>query len=446
MKSSKLNVLVVDDSHDMLDLLRRNLNEMNINPFASDSVVNAIEIIENSQLDLVITDLKMPGIGGVQLVRYIAQHYPELPVLVISGYPNVESAVEVMKLGALEYLVKPFTFEELETTIHSVLNQKGIKQNDPLLKSDEKESKTDSFYGIIGRSDTMQNLFASIERTKNNRATVLISGESGTGKEMVARAIHYNSKFSSAPFVPVNCGAIPENLMESELFGHLKGAFTGATTNRVGFFQAADKGTLFLDEISNTSLMVQAKLLRAIQEKEVVMLGDVKSQKIDVRIISATNTDLTEQIEKGNFREDLYYRLNIVTIHIPSLRERKEDIPLLVRFFNQKYSKENEKAALKISAKVMDALNNYNWPGNVRELENFVHRLVVMNDLKVSMEEVPNYMKMNNPKVAQAKDQLSLAEMEKQYILKVLRQTNNNKTQAAKILEIDRKTLREKLK
>jgi two-component system response regulator HydG len=446
MKSSKLNVLVVDDSHDMLDLLRRNLNEMNINPFASDSVVNAIEIIENSQLDLVITDLKMPGIGGVQLVRYIAQHYPELPVLVISGYPNVESAVEVMKLGALEYLVKPFTFEELETTIHSVLNQKGIKQNDPLLKSDEKESKTDSFYGIIGRSDTMQNLFASIERTKNNRATVLISGESGTGKEMVARAIHYNSKFSSAPFVPVNCGAIPEYLMESELFGHLKGAFTGATTNRVGFFQAADKGTLFLDEISNTSLMVQAKLLRAIQEKEVVMLGDVKSQKIDVRIISATNTDLTEQIEKGNFREDLYYRLNIVTIHIPSLRERKEDIPLLVRFFNQKYSKENEKAALKISAKVMDALNNYNWPGNVRELENFVHRLVVMNDLKVSMEEVPNYMKMNNPKVAQAKDQLSLAEMEKQYILKVLRQTNNNKTQAAKILEIDRKTLREKLK
>src|SRR5690554_3588270 len=353
MNSKKLNVLVVDDSHDMLDLLRRNLNEMNINPYASDSVVSAIEIIENSELDLVITDLKMPGIGGVQLVRYIAQHYPQLPVLVISGYPNVETAVEVMKLGALEYLVKPFTYEELENAIQLVLSQSESQSSHEELQKDEVvKEPIDSFHGIIGRSDAMQNLFASIERTKNNRATVLINGESGTGKEMVARAIHYNSRFSSAPFVPVNCGAIPDGLMESELFGHLKGAFTGATTNRVGFFQAADQGTLFLDEISNTSLMVQAKLLRAIQEKEVVMLGDVKSQKVEVRIISATNTDLSEQIEKGNFREDLYYRLNIVTINIPPLRERKEDIPLLVRFFNQKYSRENEKEPLKISAKV----------------------------------------------------------------------------------------------
>ncbi|MAC95682.1 MAG: sigma-54-dependent Fis family transcriptional regulator [Flavobacteriales bacterium] len=447
MNSKKLNVLVVDDSHDMLDLLRRNLNEMNINPYASDSVVSAIEIIENSELDLVITDLKMPGIGGVQLVRYIAQHYPQLPVLVISGYPNVETAVEVMKLGALEYLVKPFTYEELENAIQLVLSQSETQSSHEDIQKDEVvKEPIDSFHGIIGRSDAMQSLFASIERTKNNRATVLINGESGTGKEMVARAIHYNSRFSSAPFVPVNCGAIPDGLMESELFGHLKGAFTGATTNRVGFFQAADQGTLFLDEISNTSLMVQAKLLRAIQEKEVVMLGDVKSQKVEVRIISATNTDLSEQIEKGNFREDLYYRLNIVTINIPPLRERKEDIPLLVRFFNQKYSRENEKEPLKISAKVMDALNNYNWPGNVRELENFVHRLVIMNDRKVDIEQIPSYMKMNQPKDLEKGELLSLAEMEKAYIQRVLLQTNNNKTQAAKILGIDRKTLREKLK
>tara|TARA_R110002072_G_scaffold45662_3_gene127182 strand:- start:2288 stop:3628 length:1341 start_codon:yes stop_codon:yes gene_type:complete len=446
MNSSKLNVLVVDDSHDMLDLLRRNLNEMNINPYASDSVVSAIEIIENSQLDLVITDLKMPGIGGIQLVRYISQHYSELPVLVISGYPNIENAVEVMKLGALEYLVKPFTFEELETAVHSVLNQKGIKQNVFLQQNEEAENQIDSFHGIIGRSDAMQSLYASIERTKNNQATVLISGESGTGKEMVARAIHYNSKFSSAPFVPVNCGAIPDNLIESELFGHVKGAFTGAISNRVGFFQAADKGTLFLDEISNTTSMVQAKLLRAIQEKEVVMLGDTKTQKVDVRIISATNKSLTDQIEKGNFREDLYYRLNIITINIPPLRERKEDIPLLVRFFNQKYSEENEKAPLKISAKVMDALNNYNWPGNVRELENFIHRLVVMHDHKVDINEIPPYMKMEDPRVKNANELLSLAEMERKHILNVLKQMNNNKTQAAKVLGIDRKTLREKLK
>src|SRR5690606_35170092 len=221
-----------------------------------------------------------------------------------------------------------------------------------------------SFHGIIGKSKPMQKLYSAIEKTKNNRATVLITGESGTGKEMVARAIHYNSVFSSSPFVPVNCGAIPDQLLESELFGHMKGAFTGATNSRAGFFQAANGGTLFLDEISNASLAVQAKLLRVIQDKEITMLGATKSQKIDVRLISASNAMLDEQMKKGTFREDLYYRLNVITIHIPPLRDRKEDIPLLIDYFNKRYCKEYDKKLLKISKQIKGILSTYTWPGN----------------------------------------------------------------------------------
>jgi len=439
--NSKLSVLLVDDSHDMLELLRRNMNNLGLNPFATSTVVDAIEILETTPIDLVITDLNMPEIGGIQLVKYMSHHYAKIPILVITGYPNVQDAVEVMKLGALEYLVKPFTFDELQEAINKVLSRS--------ISSIKKETNTEiieSFHGIIGRSPSMQKLFATIEKTKNNKATVLISGESGTGKEMVARAIHYNSSFSSAPFVPVNCGAIPEQLLESELFGHLKGAFTGATTNRIGFFQAADGGTLFLDEITNASMAVQAKLLRAIQEKEVTMLGGTKSQKINVRIITATNSNINEMILNNTFREDLFYRLNVISIAIPPLRERKEDITLLIDAFNEKFSKENGKNPLKINSKIKSILAKYTWPGNIRELENFIHRLVIMSDKTVEINDVPDYMKMNVPASLNDSNLLSLAEVEKKHIKKVLNATNNNKTKAAEILGIDRKTLREKLK
>ena len=439
--NSKLSVLLVDDSHDMLELLRRNMNDLGLNPFATSTVVDAIEILETTPIDLVITDLNMPEIGGIQLVKYMSQHYTKTPILVITGYPKVEDAVEVIKLGALEYLVKPFTFDELQESIKKVLSQ-----NLSVAKEDESIEVVTSFHGIIGRSAVMQKLFATIEKTKNNKATVLISGESGTGKEMVARAIHYNSSFSSAPFVPVNCGAIPEQLLESELFGHVKGAFTGATTNRIGFFQAADGGTLFLDEITNASMAVQAKLLRAIQEKEVTMLGDTKAQKINVRIITATNANITEQVLNNTFREDLYYRLNVISISIPPLRERKEDIELLINAFNEKFSKETGKKPLKIKANIKAVLTKYSWPGNIRELENFIHRLVVMNDKTVDIGDIPDYMKMNVPHSSKEASILSLAEVEKKHIEKVLIATENNKTKAAEILGIDRKTLREKLK
>jgi two-component system response regulator HydG len=439
--NSKLSVLLVDDSHDMLELLRRNMNNLGLNPFATSTVVDAIEILENTPIDLVITDLNMPQIGGIQLVKYMSQHYAKIPILVITGYPNVQDAVEVMKLGALEYLVKPFTFDELQESINKVLSQKL-----PKILEEAEDEIIESFHGIIGKSAPMQKLFATIEKTKNNKATVLISGESGTGKEMVARAIHYNSSFSSAPFVPVNCGAIPEQLLESELFGHVKGAFTGATTNRIGFFQAADGGTLFLDEITNASMAVQAKLLRAIQEKEVTMLGATKSQKINVRIITATNSNIGEMIANNTFREDLFYRLNVISIDIPPLRERKEDINLLTDTFNLKFSKESGKKPLKINSKIKSILTSYTWPGNIRELENFIHRLVIMNDKSVDIDDIPNYMKMNAPVNLNNNNLLSLAEVEKKYIEKVLLTTNNNKTKAAEILGIDRKTLREKLK
>jgi DNA-binding NtrC family response regulator len=438
---NRKTVLIVDDSKPMLELIRRSTSLMGLNPFAAHNVIDAIEILENTDIDLVITDMNMPGIGGEQLVRYISQHYSAIPVLVVTGYPDVRNAVTVMQLGAIEYLIKPFTMEELESAISKVL-EKQLHQS-PTSKTEL--NYPDVFHGMIGKSDAMKRLFSIIDKTKNNLASVLITGESGTGKEMVARAIHYNSKNASAPFVAVNCGAIPDQLLESELFGHLKGAFTGANQTRVGFFQAANGGTLFLDEITNATPAVQAKLLRAIQEKEVTMLGDVKSMKVNLRLISASNVDFQESIHNKDFREDLYYRLNVITIHIPALRERTEDIPLLVQYFNQRFSKEYHKPIPKIPKPVMQLLEVYAWPGNVRELENLIHRLVILCENEINMELIPDHMKMNLKKKTSTAKLISLKEMEKQHILHVLSQVGNNKSKAAAILGIDRKTLRSKL-
>lgn len=437
---SSHSILVVDDNRDLLELIRRQLNAIGVNPFISDNVLDAIEILDNTKIDLLITDMNMPNISGDQLVRYASEHHPELPTLVITGYPNVDSAVHVMKLGAVEYLIKPFTEEELYTVITKILPKKeaGVAK--------VAEKKRDSFMGIIGASDSMQQLYDIIERTKSNKATVLISGESGTGKELVARAIHYNSDYSSAPFVPVNCGAIPEQLIESELFGHIKGSFTGAISNRAGFFQAANGGTIFLDEISNTSLELQAKLLRVIQDKEVTALGSEKSQKIDVRILAATNVNIWDLIAQGKFREDLYYRLNVISINIPPLRERNGDINKLIQFFTKKFCKDLGKKKLKFAKGVVNTLEKYSWPGNVREMENFIQRLVIMTDGEVTMTDIPDYMKMKIDQVESEQEFLSLAEHELKYIKKVLIATGNNKSEAARILNIDRKTLREKLK
>ena len=435
------SVLLVDDSRDMLELLRRYMNGMGLTPFTTNNVVDAIDVLEQGPVDLVITDLNMPEVSGTQLVRYVAQHFPRIPVLVITGFPDVHVAVEVMKHGAVEFLVKPVTEAELRTAVEKVLGTNTGEVADVT-----SETLPTAVHGIIGRSPGMQEVFRIIERTRTNSATILVSGESGTGKEVIARAIHYNSDRSTAPFLAVNCGAIPDQLLESELFGHTKGAFTGAATNRVGFFQAADGGTLFLDEIGNATPAAQAKLLRAVQEKEVTMLGGTKPQRVNVRLISASNSDLNEMVRTGTFREDLYYRLNLINIQLPPLRDRVEDIPLLINHFNTKFSKDMGKKPLRISASVLDVLQAYAWPGNVRELENFIHRLVIMKDTTVAMDDIPDTMKMVGPERPDYGALRTLAEVERQYIQRVLESTGQNKTKAAEILGIDRKTLREKLK
>jgi len=435
------SVLLVDDSRDMLELLRRYMNGMGLTPFTTNNVVDAIDVLEQGPVDLVITDLNMPEVSGTQLVRYVAQHFPQIPALVITGFPDVHVAVEVMKHGAVEFLVKPVTEAELRTAVEKVLGTNTEEVADVT-----SETLPTAVHGIIGRSPGMQEVFRIIERTRTNSATILVSGESGTGKEVIARAIHYNSDRSTAPFLAVNCGAIPDQLLESELFGHTKGAFTGAATNRVGFFQAADGGTLFLDEIGNATPAAQAKLLRAVQEKEVTMLGGTKPQRVNVRLISASNSDLNEMVRTGTFREDLYYRLNLINIQLPPLRDRAEDIPLLINHFNTKFSKDMGKKPLRISASVLDVLQAYAWPGNVRELENFIHRLVIMKDTTVAMDDIPDTMKMVGPERPDYGALRTLAEVERQYIQRVLESTGQNKTKAAEILGIDRKTLREKLK
>ncbi|MEZ4924304.1 MAG: sigma-54 dependent transcriptional regulator [Crocinitomicaceae bacterium] len=440
MDSSR-SILVVDDNRDLLELIRRQLNAIGVNPFISDNVIDAIEILDNTKIDLLITDMNMPNISGDQLVRYASEHHPGLPTLVITGYPNVDSAVHVMKLGAIEYLIKPFTEEELYKVIAKILPKKETEVATKVV-----EKKRDSFMGIIGASESMQQLYDTIERTKSNKATVLISGESGTGKELVARAIHYNSDYSSAPFVPVNCGAIPEQLIESELFGHIKGSFTGAISNRAGFFQAANGGTIFLDEISNTSLELQAKLLRVIQDKQVTALGSEKSQQIDVRILAATNVNIWDLISQGKFREDLYYRLNVISINIPPLRARSGDINKLIHFFSKKFCRDLGKKKLVFAKGVLNTLEKYAWPGNVREMENFIQRIVIMTDGEVTMNDIPEYMKMKIDQTESDQNFLTLEEYEKKYIRKVLVAVGNNKSEAARILNIDRKTLRDKLK
>jgi DNA-binding NtrC family response regulator len=402
--------------------------------------MEAIKILGTTVVDLVITDLKMPGASGMELIRHIRENFKDVEVMMITGYPTIETAVKAVKSGAEEYLTKPFTDTELFSAVERVLEKVHMHRvtHPPWHRSQK------SPYGLVGESEAMQKVFSAIAKAASTSVTTLITGESGTGKELVARAIHYNSPRSSAPFVPVNCGAIPVELLESELFGHIKGAFTGATETRAGFFQTADGGTIFLDEISETSFSMQVKLLRVLQDKEVNMVGSPRPRKVDVRILASTNKDLPNLVEKGLFREDLYFRLNVITIDIPSLRERGKDILLLTQYFAEKFAEELGKPKLTFSENALSVLKNYHWPGNVRELENVVQRLVVMAEGNlIEVPDLPSLMRFS----ALQKTGLNrtLFEVETEYIRNVLTSVGGNKTRAAEILGIDRKTLREKL-
>ncbi|WP_369765468.1 sigma-54-dependent transcriptional regulator [Flavobacterium sp. WC2429] len=443
MKLKKENILIVDDNYDMLELLHRNLKAQNFHTYKASSVTEAIEILKLSTIDLLITDLQMPGINGIELIKYVREHFPLIPKLVITGFPSVDSAVEAVKSGAIDYLAKPFTNEELKKAVQNLIDSKEkINNSIAVVKSLSVDTNME-YAGIVGQSQQIVELIDLIQRVKDNRATILIQGESGTGKELVARAIHYKGIFSSKPFIAVNCGAIPENLMESELFGYVKGAFTGANETRGGFFQAADGGTIFLDEIGTAPLNVQTRLLRVLQEKEVCMIGSQKAQKVELRIITATNNDLYEMSNNGSFREDLYYRLNVVNIETPPLRLRKDDIKLLLTTFLTKYGNEYNKPNITISDKVIKVLLRHSWPGNVRELENVVQRMIIMSNEQIEVSDVPEYLKYPMP--FEKEELKSLKDIEKAHILKVLLAVDNNKTRAAEILQIDRKTLRQKL-
>jgi two-component system response regulator HydG len=437
----KARVLIVDDSANTLEVLQRNLTASGYQVFTAPGVSEAIEILGKTQLDLVITDLKMPNISGMDLVRHIRENFRDTEVMMITGYPSIEGAVEAIKTGAEEFLAKPFTDTELLSAVQRVLDKAKFRKSG-LTKADR---AVPAHKGLIGRSERMRKIFIAISKASSSSATVLITGESGTGKELAARAIHYGSVQSSAPFVPVNCGGIPEGLLESELFGHVKGAFTGATESRAGFFHAADGGTIFLDEISDMSLAMQVKLLRVLQDKEVCMVGSNRTRKVNVRILAATNKDLHGLVKKGLFREDLFYRLNVITIVIPPLRERGNDILLLANHFLTQFAAESGKPPPRFSDEAMQSIRGYNWPGNVRELENVIQRLVVMTDGDlIEVPDLPSLMRFSA--LRKTGFDRTLAKVESEYIINVLASVDGNKTRAAEILGIDRKTLREKLK
>ena len=438
----KENILIVDDDIQILELIQRHLLSLNYHTYKAISVKEALQILQSKTIDLLITDLQMPDVDGLELIKYSSEHFPNIPKLVVTGFPSIDGALEVMKSGAVDYITKPFTKDELKLAI-----LKSLKNNLKPQKciSVNKNIKKNSYGDLIGSSEAMKKVTDVIDRLKNNKATVFISGQSGTGKELVARSIYYQGEFSSQPFIAVNCGAIPENLLESELFGYVKGAFTGAESNREGFFQAANKGTLFLDEIGNASTATQLRLLRVLQEKEVVRVGSQKVEKIDVRVIAATNINLQELVKKGKFREDLYYRLTVVQINIPTLAERISDIPLLIEKFLFKYGIEYKDRYLKINSAAVKILERHHWPGNIRELENVIQRAVIMCDKSVEVSDLPDYIKYQID-FSKTQELISLKEFEKKYITQVLAAVNNNKTKAAEILKIDRKTLRERLK
>ena len=441
MTDSDKNILVVDDTPTALEVLERNLASRRYRVHCASCVVDAIKILDNVSIDLVITDYKMPKVSGLHLIRHIKENYPDIEVIMITGYASVKGAVEAVKMGAEEYLPKPFTDDELFAAVSRALNKQDLRKT----VSRGKACEDSNTFGILGRSKAVKKVLSDIEKAAVSVATVLILGESGTGKELVARAVHYSSSRASAPFVPVNCGAIPEKLLESELFGYMKGAFTGAMESRAGFFQTADGGTIFLDEVNEMSPAMQVKLLRVLQDKQVCMVGARKMQKIDVRIVASSNKDLRLLVKKGLFREDLFFRLNVISIKVPPLREREGDIALLISHFAEKYAQELGRPTPAFSNETLDVLAHYGWPGNIRELENLIQRLVIMTDGKtIEVPDLPSIMRFSA--MSGSVPLRSLAEEEAAYIRMVLASVGGNKSRAAEILRIDRKTLRDKLK
>ena len=449
MSQKRERILIVDDSPETREILERNLRAEGYDVVAADSVAAALRVLDRTPVDLVITDLRMPGADGLELARHVRHHHRFTGVIVVTGYATVGGAVTAMREGVEDYLAKPFSDEELTRAVRSALDKVRLR------RELEEPGPADAPDGIVGQSPAMQRVYRLIARAAAVDVPVLITGESGTGKELVARAIHYRGPRAAGPFLAVNCAAIPESLIESELFGHAKGAFTGATSARQGLFVAADTGTLFLDEVAELSPIAQAKLLRALQDHQVQAVGADAARRVDVRIIAATNKDLESLARQGRFREDLFFRLHVLPIELPPLRERTGDIVLLTRHLLAQAAAGHGVPAPRITDAAMDALVRYPWPGNVRELQNLVQRLVILADSGViDAVDLPAVMRYaaagrgagGAPDAPAAPDLRPLREVELDHIRSVLRSVGGNKTRAAAILGIDRKSLREKLK
>ena len=438
-----LKILVVDDEPPLREILQRGLTQMGgFSVEVAQNGLEAIEKIEKEIFDLVLSDLKMPEMDGMELLKMIKGTRPEMPVIMMTAYGSIDTAVEAMKIGANDYITKPVDLRDLLLRISKVHMENLLLQENRLLRMEVR--KKFEFSNIIGKSRKMQGVFSLIEKVASSSSTVIIYGGSGTGKELVAKAIHYNSPRTDQPFIPFNCSAIPETLVESELFGHTRGAFTGAVQTKKGLFEEAHGGTLFLDEISTVLPSVQVKLLRVLQEKEVMKIGSTERTKIDVRMIAATNEDLETNMKNGKFRDDLFYRLHVFPIFLPDLKERKEDIPLLAYHFLDLYSKEAKKEIKGISKEAMNLLLEYYWPGNVRELENAIERAVIMADGEfLTPQDLPGDLTEGFSLLIRrgAKGHKSLDEIKAEYIAQILKQTNGNKKTAAEILKVNPRTL-----
>ncbi len=442
MLNEEIKILIVDDEPNSTILLRKVLEKKGLNPVTENSSVKAKELIENGNFDIIISDLQMPDVSGLDLLK-IKQE--ETLFIMITGFASIDSAVESMKMGAFDYIGKPFNLEEFIIKVDKAIE--NIRLNAQVKNLRTQIEDTASFSNMIGSSRKMKNVFEMIKNVARTDANILIEGQSGTGKELVARAIHFNSSRSNGPFIAINCSAIPDNLLESELFGHTKGAYTGAVDAQKGVFELAHGGTLLLDEIAEMPFVLQSKLLRVIETWEIKPLGSDKVKKVDVRLISATNQNIKDFIAEKKFREDLFYRIATVSLSLPPLNERKEDIPLLANHFIKKISeKMNKNAVLKSDA--IDLLMNHNWKGNVRELENVIERAVISADSDVLGKHSFKFLNPseNDDNSINLSGSMDLKDLEKVYIRKVLEENGWNKLQAAKVLGIDRKTLYKKIK
>jgi DNA-binding NtrC family response regulator len=439
------NILIVEDEETLASSLKRVFARDGYSVDIAEDAEKGLELIEKNSYDVIITDIILPGISGIELLRKIKEKEPDQLVIIITAYASVETAVEALRAGAYDYVIKPIIHQEIKQIVRNALKQKALQRENLLLRR-EIERHYD-FSHIIGESPEIKKIINEVKKIASAKSNVLLLGETGTGKELIARAIHYSSPRAERPFIPINCSAIPENLLESELFGHVRGAFTGAVTSKKGLFEEANGGTVFLDEIGDLSPSLQAKLLRVLEDQEIRPIGSNQSTKVDIRFISATNKDLAGLVKEGRFREDLYYRINVITIHLPALRERGNDVELLARFFMQKYSKEHGRDVNKIDNEALKLLKSYHWPGNIRELQNIIERAVLISeDGVIRKEHLPEglFDKKASFFEEALQRRLSIEDYTKAFILTY--QNQYTEQQLADMLGITRKSLWEKRK